>query len=81
MQSILLKNFKSYEQQSINNLNSRINVVLGANGQGKSNFFKGTLIITQQSHFYSLTNLQSIELNLMEHFMYHIYLIKERCKD
>ena len=41
MQSILLHNFKSYDHQAITNLNSRINVVLGSNGQGKSNFFKG----------------------------------------
>ncbi len=46
MQSILLKNFKSYEQQSINDLNSRINVILGSNGQGKSNFFKGIFLFT-----------------------------------
>ncbi len=41
MQSIVLKNFKSYENQALSNLNSRINVIIGSNGQGKSNFFKG----------------------------------------
>jgi recombinational DNA repair ATPase RecF len=42
MQSIRIKNFKSYQSQTIAGLNNRINVILGANGQGKSNFFKGT---------------------------------------
>lgn len=32
MQLISLKNFKSYENQIINNLNPRINVILGRNG-------------------------------------------------
>lgn len=69
MQSILLKNFKSYESQAINDLNSRINVVVGSNGQGKSNFFKGNFKIIQPSHISSLINLPSIELNSMPHFM------------
>ena len=43
MQSIVLKNFKSYEYQSLADLHSRINIVIGANGQGKSNFLKGIL--------------------------------------
>ncbi len=51
MQSILLHNFKSYENQSISSLNSRINVVLGSNGQGKSNFFKGTWTIISAISF------------------------------
>jgi chromosome segregation ATPase len=54
MQSIILKNFKSYENQTIASLNSRINIVVGANGQGKSNFFKGTIYPIQPSHFSSL---------------------------
>ncbi len=49
MQSILLHNFKSYDHQAITNLNSRINVVLGSNGQGKSNFFKGISVLIQPS--------------------------------
>ncbi len=61
MQSILLKNFKSYEHQSLNDLNSRINIVVGSNGQGKSNFFKGTFNFIQQSRSYSQTDLPSIE--------------------
>lgn len=51
MQSIILHHFKSYEHQSVTNLNSRINVVLGSNGQGKSNFFKGTLTINSAISF------------------------------
>ena len=41
MQLIALKNFKSYESQLINNLSPNINVIIGNNGEGKSNFFKG----------------------------------------
>ncbi len=51
MQSIVLKNFKSYEHQSLTNLNSRINVIVGANGQGKSNFFKGNNISIEAISF------------------------------
>jgi chromosome segregation ATPase len=43
MNMISLKGFKSYEDESLNNLHPRINIVLGRNGEGKSNFFKGTL--------------------------------------
>lgn len=42
MQLISIKNYASYETQVVNALSPRINVVLGKNGQGKSNFFKGT---------------------------------------
>jgi chromosome segregation ATPase len=43
MQMVTLKNFKSYQSQMVTNINPRINLVIGQNGQGKSNFFKGTL--------------------------------------
>lgn len=42
MQTITIKNFKSYQKQVLNQLNPNINIVLGSNGQGKSNLFKGT---------------------------------------
>lgn len=49
MELISLRNFKSYENQLITNLNPRINVILGSNGQGKSNLFKGTYLPIQPS--------------------------------
>lgn len=55
MQLISLKNFKSYENQIVNNLNTNVNVIIGRNGEGKSNFFKGTLPAIQLSHSPSLT--------------------------
>ena len=65
MQSIVLKNFKSYEQQAVNDLNSRINIILGSNGQGKSNFLKGILwIIIKLSLFCLLIGLLSIKQSL-----------------
>lgn len=41
MQAISIKNFKSYDNQIIGGFNPNINIILGGNGQGKSNFFKG----------------------------------------
>ena len=70
MQSILLHNFKSYEHQVITNLNSRINVVLGSNGQGKSNFFKGIWALIQPSLFCLPTGILSTAPNLMARYMY-----------
>lgn len=49
---ITLKGFKSYEDETLNNLHPRINIVLGRNGEGKSNFFKGTLSPIQPSISY-----------------------------
>jgi AAA15 family ATPase/GTPase len=67
MQSIVLKNFKSYEQQAVNDLNSRINVILGSNGQGKSNFLKGILLmIIKLSRFCLLIGLRSIKQSLTQ---------------
>jgi AAA15 family ATPase/GTPase len=67
MQSIVLKNFKSYEQQAVNDLNSRINIILGSNGQGKSNFLKGILwIIIKLSRFCLLIDLRSIKQSLTQ---------------
>lgn len=42
MQGLSLKNFKSYEKCMLFNLNPRINIIIGGNGQGKSNLFKCT---------------------------------------
>ena len=41
MNLITLKNFKSYQNETVTNLSPHINVIIGRNGQGKSNFFKG----------------------------------------
>jgi AAA15 family ATPase/GTPase len=49
MNLIALKNFKSYDHQLVNNLSPHINVILGKNGDGKSNFFKGTAPLIQPS--------------------------------
>lgn len=49
MNLIALKNFKSYDHQLVNNLSPHINVILGKNGDGKSNFFKGTTALIQPS--------------------------------
>lgn len=42
MQLLAMKGFKSYEDELINNLSPHINIIIGKNGEGKSNFFKGT---------------------------------------
>jgi len=44
MKSISLKNFKSYDNQTVKDLNPKINVILGMNGQGKSNLLKGKFL-------------------------------------
>ena len=49
MQMVTLKNFKSYQNQMVTNISPRINLIIGKNGQGKSNFFKGTLPAIQPS--------------------------------
>jgi AAA15 family ATPase/GTPase len=53
MQYIAIENFKSYESQVINNLNPQINIIIGKNGEGKSNFFKGNTSIMQPSVLHS----------------------------
>ena len=36
-----IKNFKSYKEMSITDLNKHFNLIIGRNGHGKSNFFDG----------------------------------------
>lgn len=69
MELISLRNFKSYENQLIANLNPRINVILGSNGQGKSNLFKGTHPIIQPSPLHSLIELPSTPPNITLTYM------------
>jgi chromosome segregation ATPase len=38
---IVLKNFKSYEDEVISDINERMNVIVGKNGHGKSNIHHG----------------------------------------
>lgn len=38
--SIAIQNFRSFELAKIDSLNKNINIVVGKNGDGKSNFFK-----------------------------------------
>jgi chromosome segregation ATPase len=40
MQSLSLTRFKSYNKHSISGFNPYINILIGGNGQGKSNLFK-----------------------------------------
>ena len=40
-QELVLKNFKSYKDVAITDLNPGINIVLGRNGHGKSNVHLG----------------------------------------
>ena len=44
--SIYIKNFKSYLDFRLNDLNPCLNVVIGKNGHGKSNFFQGYNLIS-----------------------------------
>ena len=39
--NVHIKNFKSYKDEFLNDLNPKFNIILGKNGQGKSNFFNG----------------------------------------
>ncbi len=64
MNMISLKGFKSYEDETLNNLHPRINIVLGRNGEGKSNFFKGTLPAMQPSILFSLTESPATAMSL-----------------
>lgn len=45
IESITLHNFKSYSDVHITNLNPKINIILGQNGHGKSNFFQALLFL------------------------------------
>lgn len=67
---ITLKGFKSYEDETLNNLHPRINIVLGRNGEGKSNFFKGTSFSIQPSISYSLTEWPATAMSLTLTHMY-----------
>lgn len=80
MQSILLHNFKSYDHQAITNLNSRINVVLGSNGQGKSNFFKGIYLLIQPSLSCSPKGIPLIAPSLTPPSMYPFHLFQRGAK-
>ena len=42
--SINIKNFKSYLDENVLDLNPGINIFVGKNGHGKSNFFQGIRI-------------------------------------
>lgn len=48
MDIVTLKNFKSYELQVVHGLSPQVNLIIGSNGHGKSNFFKGTYHGMQQ---------------------------------
>lgn len=67
---ITLKGFKSYEDETLNNLHPRINIVLGRNGEGKSNFFKGTSSPIQPSISYSLTECPATATSSTHTLMY-----------
>jgi recombinational DNA repair ATPase RecF len=41
MHSLSVTRFKSYSKLSISGFNPHINIIIGGNGQGKSNLFKG----------------------------------------
>lgn len=45
--SITLKNFRSYAVEVVEQFNRRLNVVLGKNGEGKSNLLRGTPALIQ----------------------------------
>jgi chromosome segregation ATPase len=45
MEGLSLINFKSYSKHNIFGFNPYINVIIGGNGQGKSNIFKGRLFL------------------------------------
>jgi AAA15 family ATPase/GTPase len=72
MNMITLKGFKSYEDETLNNLHPRINIVLGRNGEGKSNFFKGTFFPNQPSISYSLIASPAIAMSSTHTPMYHL---------
>ena len=63
MQTVSIKNFKSYQQQLIHGLSPNINVILGKNGQGKSNLFKGNHHMMQLCHSPSPIGFHSIAQN------------------
>jgi DNA replication and repair protein RecF len=63
MKLVTLKNFKSYDTQMVHDLSPRINLFIGQNGQGKSNFFKGTIPSTQPSSSRSPTKFTSTAAN------------------
>ncbi|KRX01371.1 SMCs flexible hinge [Pseudocohnilembus persalinus] len=54
LKELKLKNFKSYYQESVENLNKGVNVFLGKNGHGKSNLFASiTFLFTDKFHYAS----------------------------
>jgi len=70
MKAITLKNFKSYDNQLIPDLSPNINLFIGQNGQGKSNFFKGINLSIQLSYSRSLIRSTSTAVNTTHTFMY-----------
>lgn len=43
MEGLSINNFKSYRKHTVFGFNPYLNVIIGGNGQGKSNIFKGNL--------------------------------------
>ena len=58
IKQILIQNFKSYKYEVITELNKSINVILGKNGQGKSNLLNGMTYIC----FYNSESTQQLLL-------------------
>ncbi len=58
MEGLSLINFKSYSKHNIFGFNPYINVIIGGNGQGKSNIFKGTLLFNKAFSFVLSDRLQ-----------------------
>lgn len=51
LEYIKLKNYKSYDQETVEDLSKGINIFLGRNGHGKSNLFSSlTFLFTDKFH-------------------------------
>jgi recombinational DNA repair ATPase RecF len=77
--SIVLKNFRSYSAETVDLLNNRMNVILGRNGEGKSNLLRCKIYIYSAILFVLSDKIQfnQTERNNLMH-VYHSISI-ERC--
>ena len=51
MKKIELQNFASFKSAEIDDLHPRINFIMGENGSGKSNFYKGIFQLIEPLSF------------------------------
>jgi AAA15 family ATPase/GTPase len=56
IEELTIKNFKSYSNLILKDINKSLNIILGRNGQGKSNIHSGNFSLYKLALHFLLTN-------------------------